>query len=312
MRRLSALCLIAAPVLLLTSELLSPALSDDGAESLAVVAAQPDRLAAWIWLGIAVRRPVRPRRRRGRRPAAAAGRRRGVATGPALAVVGAFGYAVHQGLFLQLPTLLDGDPAEMAAALRAAGRERGVRRRHVPAVPGAAADRAAAARDRAVPVAASRRSGRRSPSRLAILPSAVPLPVDTGFLPFVLMIAGMGGWAWAVLRTPEEQLAPSPCDRSRTPRRRSERGPVDAAHAAPGGREPRIGGRAPLPAALLPRRGRRGRGRVRGVPAVHRPVGGRAAPHPDGGRAAARARPRRVLRGAARRRAVQLQRSAGR
>src|SRR5688572_16906348 len=120
MRRLTAACLIAAPVLMLTSELLSPALSDDGADSLAAVAAQPDRLGLWIWLGITSAVLFVP----AVVGAAALLQRRGAVvgwTGAALVVVGAFGYASHQGLFLHLPALLDGDPAEMAAVYERQG-----------------------------------------------------------------------------------------------------------------------------------------------------------------------------------------------
>jgi hypothetical protein len=39
-------------------------------------------------------------------------------------VVGAVGYAVHQGLFVQSPTLLDGDRAELAALYERQGRPR--------------------------------------------------------------------------------------------------------------------------------------------------------------------------------------------
>lgn len=199
MRRLTALCLLVAPVLLLTSELLSPALSDDGAESLAVVAAQPVRLALWIWLGMASAVLFVPAVVGA---AALLGRRGAVVgwTGAALTVVGAFGYAVHQGMFLQLPALLDGDPGEMAAVYERQG-ESGASAVVTfllflaPLMIGLLLLGIGLYRSRVAPLWPA------IAIALAILPSAVPLPVDTGVLPFVAMIAGMGGWASAVLRT---------------------------------------------------------------------------------------------------------------
>jgi hypothetical protein len=206
MRRCTALCLIAAPVLMLASELLSPALSDDGAESLAVVAAQPGRLAAWIWLGIAsavvfVPAVVGAAVRLHRRGAVVGG------TGAALAVVGAIGYAVHQGLFLQLPALLGGDPAEMAAVYERQGEGAAVAAVTFllflgPLLVGLLLLGVGLHRSGAAPLWPAIALG------LAILPSAVPLPFDTGFVPFVLLIAGMGGWAAAVLTTAEPQRRP--------------------------------------------------------------------------------------------------------
>src|SRR3954471_12943133 len=65
---------------------------------------------------------------------------------------------------------------------------------------------------------------------------------------------------------------------------------------------------APLPAAVLPRRGRGRRGGVRGVPPGHRPAAGPAAPRADGGGPAAVVRARRLRGDLRRRRTVQLQR----
>src|SRR3954469_22438430 len=114
MRRLAALSLITAPALLLISEAVSPDLGDDGTASLAAVAAAPGQLSAWIWLGIASAIAFVPA---AVGAASLLGRRGGrIGTvGAALTVVGAFGDAVHQALFLQLPTLLRGDRPEMAA-----------------------------------------------------------------------------------------------------------------------------------------------------------------------------------------------------
>jgi hypothetical protein len=191
---------------MLTSELLSPALSDDGAESLAAVAAQPGRLAAWIWLGIVAAILFIPA------ACGAAGRlrRRGAVvggTGAALAVVGAVGYAVHQGLFLQLPGLLGGDPAEMAALYERQGESAAVAVVTFllflgPLLIGLLLLGIGLHRSGAAPLWTAIAIG------LAILPSALPLPFDTGFVPFVLLIVGMGGWAAAVLTAAEPQRRP--------------------------------------------------------------------------------------------------------
>jgi Domain of unknown function (DUF4386) len=205
MRRLSAACLIAAPVLLLVSELLSPPLSDDGAESLAIVAEQPGRLAAWIWLGIASAVLFVP----AVVGAAALLKRRGRGigwAGAALAVVGAFGYAVHQGLFLQLPALVGGDPAQMAAVYERQGESAAVAVVTfllflAPLLVGLLLLGVGLYRSGVAPLWPAIAIG------LAILPSAVPLPFDTAFLPFVLLIAGMTGWAAALMRTPAPEPA---------------------------------------------------------------------------------------------------------
>jgi hypothetical protein len=206
MRHLTAAGLIAAPTLLVASELIAPPLSDDGAESLATVAAQPGRLTAWIWLGIAAAVLLIPAvvglaqllRRRGRWIGA---------SGAALGVVGAVGYAVHQGLFLQLPALLDGDPVEMAALFERQGASGAFAAVTfllflAPLFFGLLLLGVGLSRGGVAPwwpVAAI---------ALAILPSAVPLPVDTGVAPYVLLVGAMTGYAWVVLRTPTEPALP--------------------------------------------------------------------------------------------------------
>ena len=208
MRRLTAACLIAAPTLLLVSEVLSPDLSDDGAASLAVIAASPGRLAAWIWLGIAsavllipavtgAARLLRPR----------GGVVGGV--GAALAVVGAVGYAVHQGLFLQLPAMLDGDPGEMARLYERQGESAafGVVTFLLflgPLLVGLLLLGVGLHRSGAAPLWPAIAVG------LAIVPSVVPLPFDSGYASFVLLIAGMAGYALAVLATRDEQWSGTP------------------------------------------------------------------------------------------------------
>lgn len=201
MRRLSAACLIAAPVLMLASELLAPPLGDDGAGSLAVVAAHPVRFAAWIWLGIASAVLFVPAVIG---TAAALLQRRGAVAGSAgvvLTVVGAFGYAVHQGLFLQVPALLVGDPAEMVGVYERQGESTAFAVVTFllflgPLMIGLLLLGVGLHRSGVAPLWPALAIA------LAILPSAVPLPVDIGVLPFALLIAGMGGWAWALLRTP--------------------------------------------------------------------------------------------------------------
>jgi hypothetical protein len=203
MRRLSGLALIAAPTLLLVSEVLSPELSDDGAESLAVIAAQPGRLTGWIWLGIASAVLLIPAvfglvhllRRRGRVVGG---------IGAALAVVGSVGYAVHQALFLQLPTLLAGDRAEMAALYERQGESAvfAVVTFLVflaPLLLGLLLLGVGLYRGGVAPLWPAVAIG------LAILPSAVPLPFDSGYASFVLLIAGLAGYARVVLRTTDEQ-----------------------------------------------------------------------------------------------------------
>jgi hypothetical protein len=200
MRLLTGASLIAAPTLLVTSELLAPPLGDAGAESLSAVAAQPGRFAAWIWFGIAAAILLIPAVGGLARLLSRRGGRIGAA-GAALAVVGAVGYAVHQGLFLQLPALLEGDPAEMAAVYERQGEAAafgvvtfllflgplmfGLLLLGIGLYRGGVAP--------LWPVLAI--AG-------AILPSAVPLPVDTGVAPYALLVAAMGGYAWIVLRTP--------------------------------------------------------------------------------------------------------------
>jgi len=201
MPRLTTICLIAAPTLLLASELVSPDLSDDGAASLAAIEAQPGRLAAWIWLGIASAVLLLPAvfglvpllRRRG-------GLAGGI--GAALAVVGAVGYAVHQGMFLQLPLLLEGDRAGMAALYERQG-ESAVFAVVTfllflaPLLIGLLLLGVGLYRGGIAPLWSAIALG------LAILPSAVPLPFDVAFAPFILLIAGMAGWARAAARASE-------------------------------------------------------------------------------------------------------------
>jgi hypothetical protein len=206
MRRLTALSLIAAPILLLAAELVSPDISDDGAATLAAVEAQPGRLTAWIWLGIASAVLFVP----AVTGSALVLRRRGALVGgigAALAVVGAFGYAVHQALFLQLPSLLDGDRAEMAALFERQGESAVVAVVTfllflAPLLLGLLLLGIGLYRGGVAPLWPA------VAVALAILPSAVPLPFDAAFAPFVLLIAGMAGWAIAVARTPQPETVP--------------------------------------------------------------------------------------------------------
>lgn len=212
MRRLSAFSLIAAPVLLLVSESVSPDLGDDGRRSLAAVAAQPGRLAAWIWLGVAAAILLLPAAAGLAHLLGRPGRLVG-SVGAALVVVGAVGYAVHQALFLQLPAMLGGDRAEMAALYERQAASATVAIVTflvflVPLLVGLLVLGVGLYRSRVAPlwpVAAI---------ALAILPSAVPLPIDVGYASFVLLVAGMAGYARVVLRTSEEQWAATRCERA--------------------------------------------------------------------------------------------------
>lgn len=203
MRRLTAISLITAPTLLLVSEAASPDLSDDGARSLAALAAQSASLTAWIWLGIASAILFLPAvfglAGLLRRPGGAVG-----SIGAGLAVIGAVGYAVHQGMFVPLPALLAGDPAEMAALYERQG--------EIPAalavtfllflaplMIGLLLLGIGLFRSRVAPLWPA------VAIALAILPSAVPLPFDTGYASFVLLVAGMAGWAWAISHTRAEE-----------------------------------------------------------------------------------------------------------
>jgi hypothetical protein len=208
MRRLTVISLIAAPMLLFASETVSPSLSDDGAESLAVIAAQPGRLAAWIWLGIASAIFFLPAvfglagllSRRGRMV--------GVA-GASLGVIGAVGYAVHQGMFVPLPTLLEGDRVEMAALYARQGETTAAMVVTFllflgPLLVGLLLLGVGLFRSGVAPLWPA------VAIALAILPSAVPLPFDTGFASFGLLVAGMAGWAWAIRpSTATAALAPA-------------------------------------------------------------------------------------------------------
>src|SRR4051794_16505072 len=208
MRRLTALSLITAPALLLVSEVVSPDLSDEGAASLSAVAAAPGRLTAWIWLGIAsailfVPAAVGAAALLGRR-----GRWIG-ALGAVLTVVGAFGYAMHQALFLQLPSLLAGNRAQMAALYERQGSSTTVLVVTfllflVPLLVGLLLLGIGLWRSRVAPLWPA------VAVFLAILPSAVPLPVDVGYASFALLVAGMAGLAWGVLRSTDASGARAP------------------------------------------------------------------------------------------------------
>ena len=210
MRRLAAFSLIAAPMLLLLSEAVSPDLSDDGRQSLATVAAEPLRLAAWVWIGIlsavlfipAVVGIAHLRQRRGGRL---------VALGAALGVIGSVGYAVHQALFMQLPSMTSGDPAEMAAVYeRQAGSPAVAVVTFllflVPLMVGLLVLGIGLYRAGVAPLWPALAIA------LAILPSAVPLPIDLGYASFALLVAGMGGYAWLVLRIPDRQWTAAPAE----------------------------------------------------------------------------------------------------
>src|SRR3954468_21654513 len=102
MRRLHALCLFLAPVLVIVSELLAPQLSENGTTTLATIESHLTGLRLWIWLGIAAAGLVVAAAMAMLRLAPQRGRALGV-VGASLVTVGALGYAAHQAMFLQLP-----------------------------------------------------------------------------------------------------------------------------------------------------------------------------------------------------------------
>jgi formate-dependent nitrite reductase membrane component NrfD len=207
MRRLPAACLVAAPLFLLASEAAAPALTDDGRDSVVAVATEPGALTAWIWLGIAAAVLLIPAI--GGAALWLRGRGRVVGgVGAALALVGAVGYAVHQATFLYLPALVGGDTAEMAGVYERQG-EHGTFALVTfglflgPLMIGLLLLGVGLSRSGVAPwwpvVAIV----------LAVLPSVVPLPFDTGPGAYVLLATGMAGWAWSLLRTDRVELVPA-------------------------------------------------------------------------------------------------------
>lgn len=197
-RRTAGLCLLAAPAFVLASELASPNLSEHGRASLAVVATETGRLRLWVWLGMVAAVLLIP---------AVAGlvgllRDRGVTlghAGAALATIGAVGYAAHQALFLDLPTLVAGDRGQMAALYerQASYGEAGVLIFLVFLIPlflGLILLTAALRRARVVPVwpAVAIAAG--------LLPALVPLPFDAGWVSFLGLLVGLGWCGVALLR----------------------------------------------------------------------------------------------------------------
>jgi MFS family permease len=201
MRRVLGSVLILAPVLVIVSELVAPAVNEDGHESLALVANHLAAFRVWVWLGLAAAALMVPAVMALLCLAPARGRRLAL-VGATLGVVGAIGYAAHQAMFLLLPTLLKGDRDEMAALYERQGRygEAGILIFLVFLLPlfvgllllGIAAYRAGAA-----PLWPALVLG------LAFVPGFLPIPFDAGLVSFAGLLVGLAAYGVPMLRTPE-------------------------------------------------------------------------------------------------------------
>jgi hypothetical protein len=203
MRRLLALCLFAAPVLVIVSELLAPSLTESGTTSLATVEAHLAGLRLWIWLGMAAAGLVVASAMALLRLAPYRGRTLGV-VGASLATVGALGYSAHQALFLQLPAMLHGNRAAMARLYERGSElpEVGILVFFVFLIPmflGLLLLGIAARLDRRAPTWPAVVLG------LAFLPGFFPIPFDAGLVSFALLLVGLWAYGTVVLRTSDEQ-----------------------------------------------------------------------------------------------------------
>lgn len=203
MRLLAGISLIAAPILVLVSELVSPAISEDGEESLALIAADRVQFRLWVWLGLLAAILLIPAilglTHLLRERSLLLGR-----IGSGLAIVGAVGYAAHQALFMPLAALVEGDRQEMAALYerQSESGEFGILIFFVFLLPlflgllllGIALYRANVAP--AWPALAI---------ALAFLPGFLPLPFDSGYASFALLLIGLAWYAWIVLRMPNDE-----------------------------------------------------------------------------------------------------------
>lgn len=203
MRRILGSALVLAPTLVVASELLAPALTEHGTESLILVGEHLVAFRLWIWGGLLAAAVLVPAL--AGLVHLARGSRLSV-WGAALAVVGVIGYAAHQALFMQLPTLLHGDPAEMAALYERQGQtaESGVLIFLVFLVPlflGLTLLGVAAYRARTAPLWPAVALG------LAFVPGFLPLPFDAGMISFGLLLAAMTTYGVLVLRMSDERWA---------------------------------------------------------------------------------------------------------
>jgi hypothetical protein len=208
MRRVLGSILILTPVLVIVSELVAPAVSEDGHESLAVVAGHLSGFRLWVWLGLAAAALMVPAVMALLGLAPARGRRLAL-VGAALGVVGAIGYAAHQAMFLLLPTLLQGDRDEMAALYERQGQygEAGILIFLVFLLPlfvgllllGIAAYRAGAA-----PLWPAVVLG------LAFVPGFLPIPFDAGLVSFTCLLVGLAAYGVPMLRSPQGSALVAP------------------------------------------------------------------------------------------------------
>jgi hypothetical protein len=203
MRRILGSALVLAPILVIASEIAAPALDEQGAESLSLAGEHLVALRLWIWGGLLAAAVLVPavaglvHLSRGSRLSLG---------GAALAVVGVVGYAAHQALFMQIPTLLQGDRAEMAALYERQGQtaESGVLIFLVFLVPlflGLTLLGIAAYRARTAPLWPAVALG------LAFVPGFLPIPFDAGVLSFGLLLAALTTYGVRVLRMSDEQWA---------------------------------------------------------------------------------------------------------
>jgi hypothetical protein len=210
-RRAGGTALVAAPLLIIASELASVDIGENGAASLDVVAGNTGRLRLWVWLGFAAALLLVPAAMtllhllRGHSPVLGH-------LGAALTITGAVGYTAHQALFLTLPTQVSGDRLEMAALYERqfAYGEVGIVTFLLFLLPlftgflllGIALRRA--------------RSGPAWPAfalALALAPSFLPLPIDAAFASFAFLLAGLGFYGRHVLTMSDAQWTATTSDR---------------------------------------------------------------------------------------------------
>jgi hypothetical protein len=156
--------------------------------------------------------------------------RRLTMVGSVLAVVGVIGYAAHQALFLQLPTLLEGDRMRMAALYERQGEsaEYGILIFLVFLIPlflGLTLLGVSAYRSGAMPLWPAVALG------LAFVPGFLPLPFDAGLVSFALLLVGLGAYGVLTLRMTDERWS-SFTERSARPRRTPAATPPARAGAA--------------------------------------------------------------------------------
>jgi hypothetical protein len=208
MRRLLGACLFIAPLLIVVSEVLSPPLSEDGTVTLNLLRTQVVRLQLWVWIGLLAAvlllpavlglLSLAPRRGRGLAQA-----------GAFLSSVGVVGYAAHQALFLTLPTLLTGDPTEMAALYERQSQYAGTGLLIffvflIPLFLGFLLLGVAAALAKTAPWWPA------AALALAFIPGFLPLSFDAGYLSFGLLLLGLWTYGARLLKAEPTATRPSP------------------------------------------------------------------------------------------------------